>query len=110
MPTNFVNNLRLATDGNNGLMTTASLASTIESTAVTVDTDPTLVVAARADRKALIIQNNSSATIYIGPSDVATTTGLALAANSSFSDYVTSAAWYAIVAADTADVRVIEVY
>ena len=90
--------------------TTVALASTIANAAVTVTTDATLLIAARTNRKALIIQNNSAGDIYIGGSGITTSTGLKLAAGATFSDYVTSAAWYGIVASSTANVRVIEVY
>ncbi len=81
--------------------------------AVAVDADPAVQIAPeRKHRRALVIQNLGPNEVYIGPENTVTdTTGLSIASGSSFTDEQSSSAWWAICsAAETADVRYIEIY
>lgn len=86
----------------------------VSSRAVTVTTEPTLLDATGSDNaidQSFSFHNGSAVTVYVGGSNVSTTNGAPVAANSwspgidlSSGDNV-----YAIVAAGTAEVRVLEV-
>lgn len=89
-----------------------SLRGMFQSSAVTVTTAPTELQRSSplANRRSLIVYNNSSSTIYIGDSNISTTTGLPLPANSyspSF-DAGINMVLYAITSSGTADVRICE--
>lgn len=77
---------------------------------VTVATTATLLAAANPNRKFLSISNNGGATVFLGASNVLTTTGhLLLTANTITLDgSITTAAIYGIVAASTNVVSVLE--
>ena len=54
---------------------------------VTVGNTATLIVAANTARLSLVIQNNGSVTVYIGPdASVSTSNGVAILANGSFQE------------------------
>lgn len=77
---------------------------------VTVTTTATALPATSASgRISLGIKNNGAATIYIGDADVTTANGWPLAANGELSlDVGEDVIVYAIIAADTANVRILE--
>lgn len=84
-----------------------------KSTAVTVTTTPKTLpgYGQLFNRRSMIIYNNSSSTIFIGGSDVTTSNGLPVPANS-YSPAIDagySLVVYGVVATGTADVRVLEV-
>jgi hypothetical protein len=87
----------------------------IDSRAVSVATTATrLDTASESDSvsgSAVALNNNGSATVYIGDSDVTTATGFPLAAGASISFNLDgpSDALYGIVASGTVEVRVLEV-
>lgn len=77
--------------------------------AVSVGASATLIAAAAASRKGLVVANNGSATVYLGLSGVTTAAGLPLVAGEKavFSaDFVFAGALYGIAASGTCDVRV----
>jgi len=85
--------------------------------AVSVGTGATLLTAVNNTRTRLAIFNNGSAAIFIGDATVTTANGFPVPAGQSFSvsandmgpaDLLFGGAWYAIVAASTNDVRVLE--
>lgn len=86
-------------------------------TAVTVTTSATALVARNEFRRSVTFTVPSGgATVYIGGSDVTTSTGTPLAAGNSFTvnqshqgDASPLMAWYGIVAASTQDVRILVV-
>lgn len=83
-------------------------------TAVVAITTATLLVAANANRKSLVIYNLSTTTyIYVGKNvGVTALTGLPLPPGGQFEDGpdpVTPEAWYGITAAGSAETRYIEV-
>lgn len=74
------------------------------------DASATEILAANTSRKSAVIYNNSSGIVYLGTSGVAATTGIPLAAGQSFTDTVSTDAWYARCASGvTGDLRIIEV-
>lgn len=84
--------------------------STVKSSAVSVSTSATaLPSSALASRRALIIYNNGSATIYLGASGVTTAAGFPLAAGQSLALEVGTLAIYGIVAASTVEARIMEI-
>lgn len=94
-----------------------SHGSNVVTTAVTVDTTTQggeVLVAGRTLRRSVIVQNLSATVdVYVGAggaSGVTTTNGLKVAAGASldFGDF--SGPLYGVVAASSADVRVMEVY
>ena len=82
----------------------------IKQSAVTVTTTATALPATAVEgRISLAIYNNGAATIYLGASDVTTTTGYPLAAGAEISlDVGMNVIVYARIAAGTANVRVLE--
>lgn len=88
----------------------------IKTTAVTVGTSATRIdtVVEGADHNTLssvLPYNNGSQTVYIGGADVTTTNGAPIPAGTwgpAFSDVDTGEGIYGIVAATTAEVRVLE--
>lgn len=84
----------------------------IEAAAVTVATTATALNAAegaQSDRVSLLVSNVGSATVYLGPSGVTTSSGVPLAAGASVSinDLDPAERVYGIVAASTNEVRVL---
>lgn len=79
-------------------------------TQVTVATTATLIAAANPNRKFLSINNNGGATVFLGGSGVATTTGYGVLTANTFTmqGSVSTAAVYGIVAASTNVVSVLE--
>jgi hypothetical protein len=79
-------------------------------TQVTVATTATLLSAANPNRKFIEISNNGGATVFIGGSGVATTTGAIVltATKLTLQGSITTAAIYGIVAASTNVVSVLE--
>lgn len=60
------------------------MAARLEATAVNVGTSATQLLAASAHRTKVAIHNAGAADIFVGPSDVATTTGFPIPADSTF--------------------------
>ncbi len=84
--------------------------STVLSSAVSVATTATaLPASALSGRRALIIANFGSATIYLGASGVTTAAGFPLLAGQSVSLEVGALAIYGIVATGTVAARVMEI-
>ena len=84
------------------------LASTGAYNAVSVGSTATVIKAANASRGAILIRNNGSQNIWIGPSGVTTSTGYKLAPLKMI--YLRDkSAIYGIVASGTCDVRYLEV-
>ena len=79
--------------------------------AVSVSTNPTVILASNPQRRGcLIVNNETSATIYLGfDTSLTTANGLPLAAGASLNNSDDSALWrgviYGIVGSATADVR-----
>ena len=91
--------------------TTTDLIGTQTRTVSAVSVDNTVggtaIVAADATTKSVVIYNNGTATIYLGPSGVLATTGLPLTAGSSFRESNINIALYGITAgATTENIRV----
>jgi len=86
------------------------LAKEIRASSVTVGTTPTALPAtALADRRYLLIYNNSSATIYVGHSTVTTGTGIPIIAKASLSLSLDAGViLYGIEATGSRNVRVLE--
>lgn len=88
-----------------------SLTGYVKSRAVTVTTTPTpLPSEVLSQRRSLVVYNNSSSTIYIGGQDVSSSNGMPVPATS-YSPAIDAGVKmvvYGIVAASTADVRVLE--
>jgi hypothetical protein len=85
--------------------------------AVSVTTSATQIVAANPIRTGLIIENVGGGTVYLGDdSSVTTSNGIKLAANATRELFFNGGAWqfyyrgdlYGIVATGTSDVRVLE--
>lgn len=80
------------------------MASGIEIAAVNVAATATLLAAVDPHRRALVIHNQGGAEIFVGPSTVATTTGLTvpdgekIAVYWAENDMGVTEAWYAIAA------------
>lgn len=79
-------------------MATSNLGDTKTFFAVSVgSSDPVLIVDVNTDRKSVVIKNTDSTKIvYLGPSDVASTTGFPLKPGESIEDHASGDAWYAI--------------
>lgn len=78
--------------------------------AVAPTTTSTTVAAANTSRISLTIVNNGSQVVYIGPRGVTTSNGIPVAANGGAYEDVTSLdAWFAVTAAGTGDLRILEV-
>ena len=86
--------------------------STINSTnQVSVGTNATLIIGAvkgNASRQSVTIYNTSGATVFVGASNVTTTTGHGIAAGQSLTLAVTGAV-YGVVVSSTSTVSYIEV-
>ncbi len=77
---------------------------------VSVTTEATRLLDANPGRRAVRIFNNGSAAIFVGPTDQVTkATGFPIPNGTGIIDEHSADAWYAIIAADTADVRVMEI-
>lgn len=76
------------------------------SAAISVGTTPTKLQATLTGPATTLIQNKHTTAIYVGGPDVSTTNGIEIAAGASLS--FDGAGLYGIVAAATADVRVLE--
>ena len=84
--------------------------STVLSGAVSVGTSATaLPASALAARRALIVYNNGSSTIYLGPAGVSTSGGFPLLPGQSVSLEVGALVIYGIVASGTVEARVMEI-
>lgn len=82
------------------------------STQVSATTSATLVLDENQARQYAYLMNagtSGGATIYFGTSGVTTSTGFPLAGGQGIGDPASITAWYAIVAADSAPVAVLEV-
>lgn len=82
---------------------------------VSVGTSATLLSAGRPTGGVIYFENQSSTDIYIGTSAVTTSAGKLLRAKSStvldsYSDSISTDAWYGIVASGTANLLVQETY
>ena len=77
--------------------------------AKTVGTGATQLLAANPSRRSMLIANNSSTIIYVGPAGVTTASGIPIAANSTLSDNQSKDDWYGISTVANLDVRVLEV-
>lgn len=78
---------------------------------VTVASTPTLLCAAKTDRRAVTIINPSTTNVYIGDANVTTVVGALLPGVIGASITIhTTAAVYGIVGASTQNVSVIETY
>ena len=81
------------------------------SRAVTVGTSPTLL---SQSKKAVVIDNRSTQTVFVGGSNVSATTGFGVDASQkmvvdfSYASAISVGALYGVVASGTADVRVLE--
>jgi hypothetical protein len=81
---------------------------------VTVGNTATLLVAANTARLSLVIENNGSVTVYLGPdTSVSSSNGIPLLADGSFQEDSGGARMYqgdiyGVTASDTSDVRVWE--
>lgn len=76
-------------------------------TAVSVETDAEVVLAANEDRRACLIQPTNG-DIYIGGSNVSVANGIKIVSGTVFTDTYSQDDWYAI-SAGAVDVRVLEV-
>jgi hypothetical protein len=101
----------IASDQSAVAVTPASLAVAVAVAAVTVGTSAAaLPASALANRRTVTVYNNGSATIFLGPSGVLTTTGLPVTAGSAFSlDLAAGVVLYGISGSAGQDVRVLEV-
>lgn len=110
---NAVNLLCGAGKFDNGNLSGSVSATVVQGTALTqfaVTVSPAATALSSLDptRKFLMIQNNAAATIYLGGAGVTVASGLALPAGGVLTiDQAAAAPWYAIVAAGTADTRII---
>jgi hypothetical protein len=82
----------------------------VEYGSVTITTSATKVIDSNPARRGLILANNGSAVVYIGPNDQVTpSTGIPIAANGNLTDSGPRDLWkgvvYAIVASGTVDLR-----
>ncbi len=96
---------------NRGAMPVVPLGfcGSIVTTSVTVGVSRVRLGAPGPGRRSVIVYNNGSVTVYLGGSDVTTTTGLPLPAGTPYSADLASADLYAIAASGTADIRVMEI-
>ena len=73
---------------------------------VTVDDEAeTLIMAANKFRRAAVIQNGGSGSIFIGNTGVTTANGFEVEAGGVFVDDISNSAWYAIALTGDVDVR-----
>lgn len=93
-----------------GIVDVSGKGATINNAAVTVGTVAAVLLAANADRRSMIILNNSANDIYIGSdATVTTANGLKIAAGQTITiDKAPQAAIYAIGSAAGLDVRTLE--
>lgn len=95
-------------DSTFGLKTLAPSGATLASTAVSVTTSATQLLAASSTRRSVGIYNNGTQIVYVGASGVTTSAGFPVSAGGSlFLDKAAAAAVYAISASGTQNVRVI---
>lgn len=84
----------------------SNVATGVASGASTIGTSATLICNARPTRTFVRIINNGTTAVYIGPSNVATTTGAVLpGVVGAYLDMPVRSALYGIVASGTADIR-----
>lgn len=83
-------------------------ATILNQSAVSAAAVATLVSAANANRKSLLIRNIGLVNVFLGPAGVTIANGQQIAPNEALEDTATTAAWYAIVAAGTCELRVTE--
>jgi len=82
----------------------------ITTTAVTVTTSPTLVLAYNGDRRvAVFVNTHATVAVSLGGSGIVSGQGIVLAAGASFVDTDSIAAFYAIAASVTVSVAVTEI-
>lgn len=82
-------------------------------TNITVGESAGAIVAENGNRKSLIIQNQGSVTVFIGPFGVDTSgsaRGYALVAGASFTDDASRQEWWAIASSSTAILHIVEVH
>ena len=78
---------------------------------ISVGTTATLIVTANSKRQSLIIENNGTATLYVGPdSSVTINNGIQIEEDGNFTEdsggsRVYQGDWYGITSAGTADTR-----
>jgi hypothetical protein len=79
---------------------------------VTVGNTATQILSANGARRTLIVYNNGTNTVYMGPdTNVTTSNGIPLPQQSSFSqngEKMWKGAWYGITSTGTSDVRYID--
>lgn len=98
-----------ATEGTvDSIKTSLAKGSTIVSNQISIDTDATLIRDANTNRKGIIIKNEGAVTMFIGASDVTTSTGVSIESGSSISLDKTTAAIYGVVATDTTTASYLE--
>ena len=69
----------------------------------------TSVVAVNANRASFLIYNSGSVTVYLGQSNIVTTSdGIPLLPNASLEDTESKDSWYAITGGSTGNLRVVE--
>jgi len=86
--------------------------SFIQAKNVTVTNTATQLTNTVLTRESLLIENNGSVTLYVGNSDVTTSTGTPIAAGSSLSDSspAFTGMWFGIVSSGSCDVRITDKY
>lgn len=79
---------------------------------VTTTTTPQRIAVARSQRRTITLQNQGSATVYIGDQTVTasgSTRGYALFAGASFTDNASDGEWWAVASTSTQAVHIIDV-
>ena len=84
-------------------------APQIATSQATCDATVDLLVAARPQRREVILRNHTGADAYVGPSGVSTSTGLLVAQGDALT-LATTAAVYGVTVSGTATFSVMEVY
>lgn len=94
--------LAVAIDGNDG---SPSLKA-----GVTVATTPTQLVAVSSTRRSVLIVNNGTTVIFVGPNNqVGISNGIPIPQYGYFYDDSTLSAWWGVVSSSTGDARILEV-
>ena len=101
-------NIIEATDVNSAYYQ-AALASTLNHKSVDVDDSDTTIIAANASRKTILIQNNGSASVFLGLAGVTTGTGFELENGTSILLHNKETVHAIAAAAGPYDVRYLEV-
>jgi hypothetical protein len=87
---------------------TSAMGAAIVTSAATITDSAALVLAVSANRKKATIKNTGSATVYIGPAGVTSSTGFPLDGGEGYEVAGTTAAIYAVTATGSGSVRVVE--